>query len=198
MGRFAKQPGITDRALAEAIFGVGTPQQRVNGECRRLASKGLLSRVAKNDGLVGNYLAVMGAVQNAAEPEPTITTDSSFFSEDEVKRVLESWLSTEGWSVEIAWAKTRGIDMHARKNAQCWIIEVKGSGSLQPMRVNYFLGVLGETLQRMDDAQAKYSIALPDLKQFRSLWSRLPALAKERTTISALFVKTSGEVEEVR
>jgi len=29
------------------------------------------------------------------------------------------------------------------------------------MRVNYFLGVLGETLQRMDDAQAKYSIALP-------------------------------------
>jgi hypothetical protein len=37
-----------------------------------------------------------------------------------------------------------------------------------------------------------------DLKQFRSLWSRLPALAKERTTISALVVKTSGEVEEVR
>jgi hypothetical protein len=65
------------------------------------------------------------------------------------------------------------------------------------MRVNYFLGVLGELLQRMSDPEAKYSIALPDLPQFRRLWERLPELAKRRTTISALFVSGSGDVEEV-
>lgn len=64
------------------------------------------------------------------------------------------------------------------------------------MRVNYFLGILGETLQRMADEEAKYSIALPDVPQFRGLWSRLPELAKSRTTITALFVSPEGVVRE--
>jgi hypothetical protein len=70
------------------------------------------------------------------------------------------------------------------------------AGSLDAMRVNYFLGVLGETLQRMDDPKASYSIALPDRKQFRNLWNRLPVLAKQRTQITALFVSDGGQVEQ--
>ena len=62
------------------------------------------------------------------------------------------------------------------------------------MRVNYFLAILGETLQRMSDPDANYSIALPDMPQFHGLWERLPMLAKERTKITALFVTRSGEV----
>lgn len=193
-----KQPGITDRWLAEAIFGVGTPQQRVNGECRHLATKGVLTRARRSDGLIGNYSKEEGASPSIANPEPAGNPDPSLFSEDEVKRVLEAWLSALGWSVKIAWARTRGIDMHASKDDQRWIIEVKGGGSLSAMRVNYFLGVLGETLQRMDDPDAMYSIAFPDLRQFRNLWSRLPTLAKERTRISALFVQKDGVVEEVK
>lgn len=80
---------------------------------------------------------------------------------------------------------------------QRWIIEAKGCGSLNPMRVNYFLGILGELLQRMNDTDARYSIALPDITQYRRLWQRLPELAKSRTTISALFVGAGGSVEEV-
>jgi hypothetical protein len=64
------------------------------------------------------------------------------------------------------------------------------------MRVNYFLMVLGETLQRMDDAKARYSISLPDLAQYRELWRRLPELAKTRTGITALFVDETGRVAE--
>jgi hypothetical protein len=64
------------------------------------------------------------------------------------------------------------------------------------MRVNYFLAVLGETLQRMRNPQAKYSIALPDIPQFRGLWRRLPELAKRRTGITALFVSDIGQVDE--
>ena len=101
----------------------------------------------------------------------------------------------QGWLVKVAWAKAHGIDLHARRGDERWIIEAKGGGSLDPMRVNYFLGVLGETLQRMDDPKAAYSIALPDLKQFRNLWSRLPILAKQRTKITALFVGEDGRVE---
>jgi hypothetical protein len=64
------------------------------------------------------------------------------------------------------------------------------------MNVNYFLAVLSETLQRMDDPHAKYSIALPDVKQFRNLWNRLPLLAKKRTGITALFIDEQGNVSE--
>jgi hypothetical protein len=84
-----KHPGITDRSLAEAIFGVGTPQQRVNGACRNLAANGMLTRAFRSDGLVGNYATAESAAKNVTKPEPTVAVDSSFFSEDEVKRVLE-------------------------------------------------------------------------------------------------------------
>ena len=46
------------------------------------------------------------------------------------------------------------------------------------MRANHFLGVLGELLCRTTDREAKYSIAVPDVPQFRNLWRRLPAEAK--------------------
>jgi hypothetical protein len=133
------------------------------------------------------------AMAITASPKPI----NAIFSEDQVKAILEHWLSAQGWSLDIAWAKTRGIDIHARRSNERWIIEVKGGGSLQAMRVNYFLGVLGETLQRMNDPNAAYSIALPNIKQFRNLWSRLPQLAKDRTRISALFVDELGSVEEI-
>ena len=50
---------------------------------------------------------------------------------------------------------------------------------------------------REDDSAAAYSIALPDLQQFRNLWARLPTLAKERTQISVLFVTRDGSVDKV-
>jgi hypothetical protein len=117
-------------------------------------------------------------------------------SEDDVKRRLQSWLAQSGWEVSVVWGRGRGIDVEAKKGTQRWIIEAKGCGSLNPMRVNYFVSMLGELLQRMNDANARYSIALPDLKQFRGLWARLPELAKSRTGISALFVNASGNIDE--
>jgi len=58
--------------------------------------------------------------------------------------------------------------------------------------VNYFLAVFGETLQRMDDPKARYSIALPDMAQYRGLWERLPGLAKKRTGITLLVWRSWG------
>jgi hypothetical protein len=205
LGVISKQPGITDRWLAEALFGPGTPQQRVNGECRSLADRGLLKRTRRPDGLIGNFVIVgVGLPPTKIVPPPlphqtpSPPSNQQFMSEDELKKILERWLIGQGWTVEIAWARTPGIDLHARRNDQRWIIEAKGQGTLAPMRVNYFLGALGETLQRMDDPEAAYSLAFPDLQQFRNLWSRLPKLARERTKISALFVRHDGGVDKLK
>lgn len=197
-----EQPGITDRRLAEAILGAGTPQQRVNGYCRDLAAQGRILRKLRPDGLIGNFLVA----EYTPQPDGVLLKLTPkrlqsqqlaelFLSEDELKRILERWLTAQGWTVEIAWARSPGIDLLARKDGKRWIIEAKGQGSLAPMRVNYFLGALGETLQRMDDPSATYSVAFPDVKQFRNLWSRLPQLARERTQISALFVTHDGQIE---
>jgi hypothetical protein len=116
--------------------------------------------------------------------------------EKKIKQVLEIYLSSRGWKSEINWSKGHGIDIEAKRGNERWIIQVNGSSPLRPLIVNAFLSVLGEIIQRMDDSTCKYSIALPDTEQFRRLWERLPVLAKNRTGITALFVKLTGNLVE--
>jgi hypothetical protein len=163
-----------------------------------LAEKDRLVRRRRTDGILGNYLvdAKTSADPNQV-PEPADEPGLEQ-SEDQVKRTLAKWLASQEWTVvRIAWGKSRGVDMEAESGRQRWVIEVKGIGSRPQMRVNYFLGVLGEILFRMNDTETKYSIAVPDMLQLRSLWSRLPAEAKARIRITALFVTKDG-VQEFR
>jgi hypothetical protein len=192
----ALMPGLTDREITNRLRGTSEHQQPINQTARLLESKGLLIRRKRDDGLIGNYSS--GKVVPQVEANLTLRTknhDLDALSEDELKSVLEAWLESDGWHSEIAWGNARGIDIDARRKSDRWIIEVKGPGSRQPMRVNYFIGILGETLQRMDDPKAKYSIAFPDLPQYRGLWERLPALAKSRTKISMIFVTKDEKIE---
>ena len=203
-----KTPGLTDRELTKVLQGIDAPQQGVNDVARHLAPHGLLERKARGNGLLGNYptnsgrtvFSQMNTQMNAGRSSGTSLTS---LSEDDLKGKLKTWLEGEGWSTTIASGRAHGIDIDAKKadkqkNAdKHWIIEVKGSGSRQPMRVNYFLAVLGEILQHMSDPEARYSIALPDLPQFRPLWRDLPALAKKRIGVSLLLVQDSGQVEEL-
>ena len=192
-----KIPGMTDREITNALRSSSALQQPINITARNLAKKGVVVRQERADGLIGNYLS--------GQPLPSISRTSSdkerdgknHLSEDEVKEILRVWLESDGWASEIAWGKAHGIDIDAERARERWIIEVKGIGSRSEMRVNYFISMLGETLQRMDDPNAKYSIALPNVKQFRNLWGRLPDLAKQRMRISAIFVSRDGSVEEV-
>lgn len=197
----AKSPGLTEAEIARRIFGPSGYQQQVNPACRKLVGEGLLVR--RKDRPYDNYGAYYtsdGAQNRRTNQSPQRAPaktggGSGELSEDEIKQVLKSWLENDGWKTEIAWSRKPGIDIDARRGNKRWIIEVKGPGSLSAMRVNYFIGVLGETLQRMSDADASYSVAFPDMRQFRGLWERLPALAKSRTKISALFVDSSGYVK---
>jgi hypothetical protein len=186
-----ERPGLSDREIADSLFGPGTAQQPVNSACHRLASEGLLSRSRRNDGRIGNYLAANKA---AADPPMHREDSGPQLGEDSLKQILKIWLEGQGWQVEVKWGRAHGVDIEATRAQERWSIEVKGCGSRPEMRVNYFLMILGETLQRMDDPNRRYSIALPDHPQFRKLWNRLPALAKARTGISALFVTADGKI----
>jgi len=186
------------------------PRQAVNIACRALALDGLLvrskdvcprcratkltNRVKASSALV-DHDEIEKSNLAPYRKESVKDHDVEALSEDEIKQVLVDWLSKDGWKTTVAWGNARGIDIEATRGKERWVIEVKGPGSRQPMRVNYFIGILGETLQRMDDPDARYSIAFPDLQQYRGLWERLPSLAKSRTKISIMFVSMDGEVE---
>lgn len=115
--------------------------------------------------------------------------------EDYLKRRLKEHLEADGWTVTVMWGRKRGVDVHAIRGEQNWMFEVKGRGAYQQVTANYFLGMLGEMLQRISDPDALYTIVMPDVPQFRRLWKRLPTLAKERTAISAAFVAEDGKID---
>jgi hypothetical protein len=95
-------------------------------------------------------------------------------SENEVKRAVGAALQAEGWDVVTQWGHARGIDLEARRGGERLVVEAKGEGSLNPMRVNYFLHALGELLQRMRTGDARYGLAFPAHRQFVGLILRLP------------------------
>lgn len=190
-------PGLTDREITNRLRSSSDAQQPVNSAARRLAQNEILLRKRRHDGLIGNYLTGKEHKPAATLSPKSPASDENHLTEDQAKEILKAWLEQHGWEAQVAWGRTPGIDIDAHREKERWIIEVKGIGSRQEMRVNYFISVLGETLQRTDDPDAKYSIAIPDVQQFRNLWYRLPDLAKQRTSITALFVAGNGNVSEL-
>jgi hypothetical protein len=201
LGILAQFPGLTDRELTDKIRGSGKQQQPINSACRRLESKNLIKRSYVN-GLIRNYLPnqcgdiIFDANEHGKSHETLSESNHENLSEDAIKHTLNNYLINDGWETEIAWGKKQGIDIDARRGKDRWVIEVKGHGSRNAMRVNYFLAVLGELLQRMNDKNAKYSIALPNMEQYKILWTKLPSLAKERIGVSCLFVDANGNITE--
>lgn len=187
-------PGATDTEIEKAL---GKLHQQVNRVCRDLEKQGLLVRQPNPEkrGHLGNF-----PCRNAPEriPPENQRVSGEPLQEEDIKHILYNRLISDGWSVKVAWGHTPGVDIDARKDGHRWLIEVKGPGSRQPMRVNYFIGILGETLQRMDDPDARYTIAFPDMEQYRRLWNKLPRLAKERTTIDMMLIDSNGEMQVLR
>lgn len=189
-----KNSCLTDREITDILISNGANQQPINTICRDLESKGIIIRY-REDGRIRNRLAtVVPMTINSSQEKKGVEGKDRILSEDKIKKYLEDWLIRDGWIVQVAWGHSQGIDISANRGTKRWVIEVKGEGSRQPMRVNYFLAILGETLQRMNDPESDYSIALPDMQQFRNLWERLPLLAKQRTGISILFVDHNGKI----
>jgi len=195
------KPGLTDAEIRRALN--LSVHQHANNEARRMQSEGLIRRV-EEEGLIRNYIVdpevreVNGAVRPTKNPASYSNSNAPKTPEDDVKLNLGVWLEENGWDVSIVPGTEPGPDIVAKKGGDVWVIEVKGAGSRPQMRVNYFLSALGQILQRMNSGITLYSIAFPNLQQYRRLWQRLPSEAKRRTNVSALFVDAGGEVNEVR
>lgn len=106
---------------------------------------------------------------------------------------MKAHLEGEGFVVTVAWARTRGADIVAARPGARLVLEAKGEVLLHPQQVNYFLGALGELVQRMDDPDSAYGLALPDNRQYRGLVSRLPTFGRERLGLRVfLSLELSG------
>jgi hypothetical protein len=156
---------LDDDALAERV-GAGR-RQTINQECRRLAEQGRISRRAGPSGKIVNALADTIDPPVSSPWPPTTTEMAATLTEDAVKAAVRDHLERVGWKVNVAWGHARGTDIEAHRNGERLCLEAKGEDSSDQKQGNYFLGALGELLQRMDDPAARYGLALPDNRRYR-------------------------------
>lgn len=99
--------GLTDREITNAILGVNEPQQAVNQVCRLLTSKGIIRRIIRRDGLIGNYIIAKETVQKSSPLNQTkqVEIRPSIFKEDNLKQILKDFLHADGWETQIAWGE---------------------------------------------------------------------------------------------
>jgi len=179
---------LDDDQLAAVL---GVRRQAINQVCRSLEIQGQLARPVSVGNKIQNCL--IGS-PSQPRPAPAITTSpTGLLKEDEVKAAVRDYLTAHGYEVVVAWGHERGIDIEARRSEERILIEAKGEASLQPQNANYFLGALGELLQRLDDPDAFYGLGLPDNRQYHGLVDRLPTLARERLNLVVFFVRRSDE-----
>jgi hypothetical protein len=202
---------LDDDVLARRL-GVAQ-RQSVNQAARRLEAQGLLRRIPGPDGKIVNALPAQATHEPTSLARPsseaasvvrnlsqTSTQSRARFAgdritEDEVKEAVRAYLAADGFAVEVAWGRAPGIDIVAQHaDGRRYVIEAKAEvGIAGAQQHNYFVGMLGELIQRMDDPEAIYAIALPDNRQYRGLVNRLPGLAKKRMTLAVFWVDRTSD-----
>lgn len=171
-------------------------RQQINQTARRLAAQGSLRRYTGPDGKLVN--AVIDGPPPTAPARPEVR-QALAVPEDDVKRCVDVHLRRQGYTVTVAWGRDRGIDIDARHpDGRRLVIEAKGgTGQTGAQQVNYFLGALGELVQRMSDPHAEYGLALPDNPQYRGLVNRLPPLAWQRLGLIVFWVSHNNDNPQV-
>ena len=208
--------GVDDDLLATGL-GIA-PRQTVSSICRRLAVAGRIVRTsAPGTGKIINQLLAPPAdtlaplafgtlapvpvippgtlvpLATAAAIRQFVYPGEVLLSEDQVKAAVAAVLEETGWTVQVQWGHAPGIDIVARRGSDRWVLEAKGEGSRPQMRVNYFLGALGELLQRMDSPTPAYGLALPAHRQFAGLILRLPAWMRRHLALHFFLVRPTPD-----
>ena len=195
--RLSRLP-LDDDELARRLG--ASQRQTMNQTCRRLEAAGVLDRYVGPEGKIVNRLLDAGtptsSIKAAQPPTPrsAARAPTRLITEDEVKSAVKSHLERDRWTVKVTWGRERGIDIQAARGSEVLIIEAKGEAANPPQQVNYFLGALGELIQRMTSDTAAYGLALPDNKQYRGLVTRLPPVARDRLNLTVFFVDEAATV----
>jgi len=181
--------GLDDDQLARHL---GVRRQAVNQACRALANGGQIARGATAGTKILNRITDIPIAVSQPTLKLSVPGRTDRLGEDEVKTAMLHYLESLGWEVAVAWGHARGADIIANKGSDRLVIEAKGEVALQPQQVNYFVGALGELVQRMDRPEARYGLALPDNRQYRRLVERLPTFAWHAMNLVCFFVSRSG------
>lgn len=172
-------------------------RQSINPVANRLAARGDIQRFAGPQGKLLNTIPGGGRVPSVPTAPKTPQHDD-LLTEDEVKTAVRDHLEDSGYAVTVAWGRTRGIDLDARHQAEpAVIVEAKGEVASDQQQGNYFLGALGELIQRMEDPSAVYALALHDNRRYRGLVSRLPILARQRLGLRVYWVRRTPDALQV-
>ncbi len=203
----AHREGADDDRLARDLD--ITQRQQVNTLCNALAREGIIvrqrdiagskiiNRLNHNNVTAPSppsppLVAVIGPALELRDDAAVLQfayPDDIAISEDTVTRAVKGVLEAEGWSVNVKLGHEHGIDIEARRGDQRMMLESKGEGSRSAMRVNYFLGALGELLQRMDTPDARYGLALPAHRQLVRLVLKLPHWVRLRLQLCFYLVR---------
>ncbi|HEY3713701.1 MAG TPA: hypothetical protein VGL39_04165 [Jatrophihabitantaceae bacterium] len=190
----ASATALDDDELAARV-GASQPQT-ITPICQRLEELGILRRIPGAEGTLVNVLT--GRHPSEVGPtNPRRIGVADLLSEDTVKTAVKAHLEAHGWSVRVAWGRSHGVDIDAHRAAEHLLLEAKGGAIDPPEQVNYFLGAIGELVQRLRDPGTQYGLALPDNLQYRRLIRRLPALARERIVQVAYLVDPTTATDVV-
>jgi hypothetical protein len=214
-------PTLADRVLAALGAAAGpldddvlarrlraTSRQTVSLVCRTLEASGRIRRFRAPDGLLVNAL-IAPAETTPAPAQPgipaglprTAPATAPLLTENQVKRAIREHLIARGYRVHVGWGQTRGGDILAERDGERLLVEAAGQVLRRPQQFDSFLGALGELIQRMNDPNATYGLALPDHPQYRGLVQRLPELVWDRLNLVVYFVSGEGDdliVRELR
>jgi len=113
--------------------------------------------------------------------------------EECVKASVADFLRSRGYTVTVGKKRERGADMRATREGLGLIIEAKGEGSRNEMFNNYFIGILGELLQRMNETAAEYGIALPAHRKYARLIEELSDNVRFVLRVNFYLVRPSGD-----
>lgn len=182
----------SDAKIRDAL---GLVHQQVNQACRQLTRDGKIHRTKGDDGIIQNRPSVRSGQNTDATPlrAQVKSREMTPITEDEIKEAVKQYLEERGWRVDIAWGRDRGIDIQAFAGNNRLILEAKGEAPTPQQEGNYFLGAVGELVQRTADPEGTYGLALPDNARYRGLVARLPSLARERVLHVVLFVSRFEE-----
>jgi hypothetical protein len=186
--------GLDDDQLSQ-LSGV-VPRQQVNQICRRLEANGVIAREAGAAlGKIVNRLdpGIPSRLPAMSPPSLPIVPGVPLVTEDDVKRAIRDHLVEDGWTVTVKWDRKPGIDIEAVLGNRVLVIEAKGEVPSQPQMTNYFLGSLGELLQRMDAPSKEYGLALPKHGTYVGLVGRLPLWVKQHLKLQFFFVRRDGD-----
>ncbi len=112
--------------------------------------------------------------QNKVEMKNFSYEGPNGLDEETVKQAVAKYLRDRGYTVAVAKKREHGPDVRATKEGLKLVVEAKGEGTRAEMFNNFFLHVLGEITQRMDEQAAEYGIALPAHRKYARLVEELP------------------------